>query len=256
MRQSRVSGSSYDTRPPIFVNSLPKSGTHLLLQITQALPQVQYYGRFIATSPSLTQKVRSDKQLSQMIEGVLPNETLGAHLHYSEAVASAMLRVKSLHLFIYRDPRDVLFSEINYLTRMNRWHRMHKHFRNLPNEASRLKLGLDGYDDRYPEANSRLLPYAPWLNETNTLAIRYEDLSGPSQREIIDQILTLWRSKTGATSTPDGLAASLVASISPEKSHTFHKGGSGRWKVGLTDEEIRTVNRRLSPALRSFGYDV
>ncbi|MBI1417890.1 MAG: hypothetical protein GC146_11765 [Limimaricola sp.] len=246
--------SAYHARPPVFANSVPKSGTHLLLQITRALPCSRYLGRFIATCPSLTLRERSPVALSRRIAKVLPGETLGAHLYYSAEVAEAMSRLGALHLFIYRDPRDVITSETFYLAQMNRWHRMHKYFKKLPDNAARLALSLDGLDERYPEANARLLPYAGWIRAPGVVPIRYEDLTGECQAKEIERIVEAWRVQGGRTDSIDDLVARLIAAIDPERSHTFREGGTGKWRRRLTESEAEALTSRLRPSLEAFGY--
>jgi hypothetical protein len=254
LQRRGLSAIDFAASPPIVVNSLPKSGTHLLLQITQAMPHSRYYGRFIATSPSLTQRERSPKAVAKRIAGLMPAETLGAHLYYSTEVADAMERINALHLFIYRDPRDVITSEAHYLSDMNRWHRMHKYFRDLSDHKARLALALDGLDERYPEANARMLPYAGWVSAPGVVAIRYEDLIGSRQADEVARITAAWRKRGGEVSDPDNLGMRLSASIDPGKSHTFREGGSGNWRNKLTDEEAREITERLEPSLTAYGY--
>jgi sulfotransferase family protein len=248
-----VNAGDYEIHPPVFANSVPKSGTHLLLQITREMPETRYRGRFIATSPSLTQKERSPRQLSRKIKTVLPGETLGSHLYYSTEVEAALTDINALHLFIYRDPRDVIVSEAFYLAEMNRWHRMHKHFSKCSGDAARLALALDGIDESYPECNARLLPYSGWLASDRTVAIRYEDIAGVNQAWEIERIVGAYRATH--KDTPDDLVKSLCAAVRPEKSHTFRRGGSGGWKRGLSKEAAAMVTKRLRPALDAFGYE-
>lgn len=255
-RRRRIRASDFSTAPPIVVNSLPKSGTHLLLQIARAMPNSRYFGRFVATSPSLTLRERSPAAIARRIERLMPAETVGAHLHYLPEVAEALERVNALHLFIYRDPRDVIISEAHYLADMNRWHRMHRYFRKLPDEKARLELALDGLDRRYPEANTRLINYAGWIDAPGVVAIRYEDLSGPRQADEIARVVAAWRARGGTTAEGSGLITRLRCAIDPGKSHTFREGGSGKWRGAMTGPEADEFSRRLQPALSAYRYPV
>jgi hypothetical protein len=254
LQRRAVNPSDFAAAPPIVVNSLPKSGTHLLLQITRAMPHSCYYGRFIATSPSLTLRERSPQALARRITSLMPGETVGAHLHYFPEIAGALEQINAVHLFIYRDPRDVITSEAHYLADMNRWHRMHKHYRNLADHGARLALALDGLDQCYPEANARMLPYAGWVNAPGVVAIRYEDLSGPRQADEIARIVAAWRARGGRTTEAAALTERLSQAIDPGKSHTFREGGSGNWRRQLTDVEAHSITERLEPSLAAYGY--
>lgn len=246
---------AYANCPPLFVNSLPKSGTHLLLQVTRALPGVRYLNRFIATSPSITQRERAPDELARRISAVLPSETLGCHLYCSAEAKAALQGINALHLFIYRDPRDVIVSEAYYLSEMNRWHRMHKHFAKLGNDRDRLQLALNGLDRRYPECNSRLLPYSGWLQDPDTLAIRYEDISGAGRDSQLLRIIDAYTARTGGMAEDrSALLQALKTAIDPGKSHTFRRGGTGKWRQGLSDAEARALTEQLRPSLEAFGY--
>lgn len=249
-----TSASAYKENPPIIVNSVPKSGTHLLLQVTQSMPRNVYRGNFIATNPSTTLKERTSNKLAKMVYAVLPNETLGAHIYHSPEVQEALKKINAVHLFIYRDPRDVVTSEAFYLAEMNKWHRMHKPFSRLETPSERLSLALKGLDERYPECNARLLPYAAWLECPNTIAIKYEDIAGEHQGREITRIVDGWLAKGGHIEDRTSLIKSLQEAVQPKKSHTFRRGGTGKWRESLDDTQVKDVTNTLAPSLKAFGY--
>ena len=147
-------------RPPIIVNSLPKSGTHLLMQIAGALPGTRFYGSFIAQTPSLTMRERSQDKLNASISAIVPGEYLGAHLYHSTATAAAISERNALHLFIWRDPRDVIVSEAYYLYKMSRWHAMHKAFAAINDPHERMRLAILGNgSEQYKDASRRIGSY-------------------------------------------------------------------------------------------------
>ena len=74
IRRYASSASDFAERPPIIINSLPKSGTHLLLQVVLGLPSYSTYGGFIATTPSLTMRRRSDEALVRVVVPVSTTE--------------------------------------------------------------------------------------------------------------------------------------------------------------------------------------
>jgi len=245
---------SWQTRPPIIVNSLPKSGTHLLLQLVRALPRGRYRGGFIASSPSLSQKPRSPGAVARRLDGILPGECLGGHLYHSNEAELALRDRNFLSLFICRDPRDVLISELHYLTEMNHWHRMHRHYACLPDFQARLTLALEGLDNFYPECNQRFLPYAAWMKSEGTYVIRYEELTGTARRDVLQDILDRFMQRGGQVEDPLGMLSSMEQAADPSASHTFREGGSGKWSRGISDEQAWEITQRLAPSLAAFGY--
>ncbi|WP_084514100.1 sulfotransferase domain-containing protein [Salipiger mucosus] len=243
--RTSASDDDYLHHPPVIVNSLPKSGTHLLMQLAMNLPGTRQYGSFIAQTPSLTLKLRSQQAIDRRIKSVAPGEVVGAHLHYSPETAEALRRRNALHLFIWRDPRDVLLSEAHYLAKMNRWHAMHKTFASLSDFDAQVRLAITGLDEhRYPRADKRIGPYMGWTESYGCVCLRYEDLVSPQTniqecQRIIDAYKQLARSPRSLPS-----AKELVNAIDPQGSHTFNKGGIARWK-----EEMSPANLDLCHAI-------
>jgi hypothetical protein len=158
-------------------------------------------------------------------------------------------------LFVYRDPRAVLVSEVFYLAEMNRFHRMHRHFSKLKTLDDRLKLALDGLDRRYPSASERFLPYAAWLDDKDTLALKYEEMVDSHREKNIAKISDRWRELTqGALPLYPDLQKTLLEAVDPSKSHTFREGGSERWRSKLSTRQVDLVTERLEPVLEQFGY--
>jgi sulfotransferase 6B1 len=241
----------YRARPPIIVNSLPKSGTHLLMQIAQELPDRRYFGSFIAQTPSLTLRMRSQAEIDRRIAAIVPGEVLGTHLYYTPETEAAFRKVNAIHLFIWRDPRDVLLSEAHYLTKMNRWHAMHKSFAALPDTESRIRFSILGNGGTYPGAEERIGSYMGWLSSENCLSLRYEELVDPqTQLAECQRILDLYQARA---QSPDPLpsADALVDAINPERSHTFNRGGIGRWRKEMSEANLALCQERLGPWLES-----
>ena len=247
-------GHSADARhrPPVVVNSIPKSGTHLVLQIVRALPDTRYWGTFIATTPSLTLRPRAPEALARHITRLLPGEAAGAHLYHAPQIEAALRTSGALHLFVCRDPRDVLLSEAHYLATMNRWHRMHRPFRRL-DPTARLRLAIEGFDARYPACEHRLAPYLGWLDAPDTLVLRYENFFGPTREKTLARISTAFATRTHWAGDRQALTARLAAAIDPQKSHTFHSGGTQKWRTAYDPATLRRANQRLGPVLAALG---
>jgi len=236
--------SDYETHPPILVNSLPKSGTHLLLQIARALPSTRYFGSFIAQAPSITMRLRSQAEINARIDRIVPSEVIGGHLHFTEETAEALKRKNVLHLFIYRDPRDVVISEAHYLAEMNRWHRLHKTFKRVRDKQERIKLAIEGTGlPSYPRVDKRFNAFLAWQSAKDCLILRYEHLLNPATlKRSIYQIVDAFIRHGGHVCDQQELAIKLINSISPKRSHTFHRGGIARWRQGMSkDNQLRML---------------
>ena len=249
-----ASPHDYQTRPPIIVNSLPKSGTHLLMQVAQALPGTVQYGSFIAQTPSYSLKERSVGQVVNRIKSLAPGEIVGAHIYHNPAVAKAMDDRNALHLFIWRDPRDVLISEAHYLGEMARFHAMHKTFAAVAGKQDRIRMAIEGVDDRYGDCTKRVGAYMGWRGEHNTTVLRYEELTDPAtQTAHLARIVTALNNRSGNDLDVQATVQRLIEAIDPEKSHTFHKGGAEKWRTEMDADNQRLALKYLKDWLPNEG---
>ena len=216
---------NYALHPPIIVNSIPKSGTHLLMQVARALPGSRYFGSFLAQQPSLTLRYRSQADIDRGIRKLVPGEVLGAHLHFTPETAARLRHINAVHLMIVRDPLDVLLSEAHYLRVMAQFHRMHAEFKNLSAEEA-IEQCLTGSrlsPDIFPSFEHRIAPYCGWVDNLDCCVIRFEDTRNPVTAETaVRRAVASWGAKAGRS--PDEvqvLVAGALEAIDPHKSHTF-----------------------------------
>lgn len=247
-----------DIAPPVIANSVPKSGTHLLLQILSALPNLRPWGLFLASQPSFTFTPVKSRVMSARIHAMANRELAGAHIHWSPSVQAAISERSAVHFFIYRDPRDVVVSEAHYLGEMNRWHRLHRHFRAIPDLQARIRLSIEGLDPssglEYPNIALRYGRYLGWLDDDRVCAVRYEDLTGPNCRSVVGDIARHWMARDGGRYCLETLTEHSLNAIRPEASHTFRRGGAGGWQEVMSDETKACFSRTAESLLTRLGY--
>lgn len=246
--------------PPAIANSFPKSGTHLLDQIVGALPGRVNYGEFLSSmTSSLTFRRRADADVAASLARSRPGEIVRAHLFYGDQTAAALRGVNAAHYFIYRDPRDVVVSEAHYLRTMNRWHRLHKVFKQTATveDAVRLAItGLAGRDDYfYPDIGERFRLYTPWIGNARCCAVRFEDLTGENAESEISRMAGFYAESAADQIDTAELAQVMRAAIAPEKSHTFRSGKRGGWREALTPELRRLFEETTNGLLVELGYE-
>jgi hypothetical protein len=246
--------SAYKQRPPVLVNSIPKSGTHMLMQVARAIPNTSYYGSFVARIPSWSRTARSPKQIARLIRKSTPGEVVGAHLPYDEETAGALASLNALHVFIYRDPRDVVMSEAHYLANMNRWHSMHRTFSRITSEEERVRTCIVGTDDpQFPDVTGRLIGYAGWLKHPGTIAIRYEDLYGPDRQVQITRIIEQYERQAETTISSEA-REEIMNAIDPSRSHTFRSGGTEKWRREMSAKNQDLFASIGEPLIIALGY--
>ncbi len=260
-RARRATDADYRARPPVICNSFPKSGTHLLVQVLEALPGVVNLGAFLASTPSITFRERSPQTMARRIDTIGPGEVVSAHLHHDERCAAALLRKRAVHYFIYRDLRDVAVSEAHYLTRMNRWHRLHRYYRDLPDDAARIAWAITGERDPkfpydYPNIGERFARFRGWLEDANVCAVRFEDLVGERRHATVWRIVSHYFH--AAELEESNIAAAVhhaEQAIDPSRSHTFRTGKTGGWRSAFTLEHVRRMHEAAGRVLIDLGYE-
>jgi len=235
---------------PVLVNSIPKSGTHLALQIARTLPGTHYVGRFVAERPSLSLKQRNKDQIRRRLLAIEAGEVAAAHVHYHNFAEQALRISHAIHLFIRRDPAEIVRSEIHYLGTMAWHHRMSARFRRAgPLEA--LELAIFGAPDRpdlYPAFADRIAPFLGWLDHSNVLQISFESLRDPArQREEIGRMA--WFLKARGLDPGRNWVDAAMKGIQPAASHTFSDRQRGKGPP-FTERQLAA----LMPVRRALGY--
>lgn len=257
----KVNQDSYFINPPILGNSFPKSGTHLLLQVLENLPGINNYHGFIASrNSSAILKERSLENHLRLINRIVPGEVIPAHLFYSPIYKKELIKINCIHYFIYRDLRDCVVSEVNYITNMNPWHRLHKYFKSLKNDEERISaIILATWNHRttcdYPNIGDRFNMYSGWLNDNSVFAVRFEDLVSLKQQEIIIRILQNYKKKSEYNFDLDAEVLKIKENINPKKSHTFWKGKIGGWKEYFTERNKDQFKSVAGNILINLNYE-
>ncbi|MBK9206993.1 MAG: sulfotransferase domain-containing protein [Anaerolineales bacterium] len=233
---------SFHEAPPIFGNSKPKSGSHLLLQILNGFTQIMPY-KYVEADPIRTiEKEGRRKKKEEILDELthLPSGVIGwGYLDATQANASFLTETGRVNYFIYRDPRDMLVSQVFFATDMHGEHGMHDYYNSLPDFGARLNVAITGIDRdglKMVSVKQRYEGVFQWLEQKNVMCLRFEDLI--NNRDVTLNAMLDEVEKTGyKIPTPRAQALSvLVDAIQPKKSHTFRSGKTGGWTQHFTDE--------------------
>jgi len=246
---------------PILINSFPKSGTHLLHQIfLNNPPHLSDYNTFIASMPSFAQMERSRNKTLKMVNNIIGGELIRAHLFYNSDVGSLLNKKKVIHYFIYRDPRDVVISEANYLYDMNKWHRLHKYFKKFPSLDDRIMFSIKGNDFcktplDYPNVVERFHRYKGWLLSENVFPVKYEELVSGNRDTHIKNIMNYYINQSAEQKNINEMVSKGISNINPTKSHTFREGGKQKWKKYFNDEHKLIFKKIGGELLIELDYE-
>lgn len=181
-----------------------------------------------------------------------------AHLVYSKRYGGWLADRNFAHFFIYRDPRDVVVSEAHYLTRMNRWHRLHKYFKSLDTVEDRISFSIMGHEFLdvpydYPNIAERFRRYMPWIDHDDVCAVKFEDLLAKAETTVA-KMVRYYARKSGRNFDASHVTEQAIQSINPENSHTYRRGDKCRWKKTFTEEHKRQFKEIAGDLLIELGY--
>ena len=252
---------SFTEAPPIFGNSKPKSGSHLLWQILNGFTQIMPY-KYVEADPVRTIKKDGERRTADRIAGDLrhiPKGVIGwGYVEASPENIAVLCQPGRVNYFIYRDPRDLLVSQVFFATDMHEEHGMHEFYKSLPDFGERLKIAITGIDRdglKMVSVRQRYEGVFEWLEQPHVMCLRFEDLvdkRDATLNAMLDEV-----EKTGyKILTPRERALEiLVAAIQPKKSQTFRAGKTGGWKEYFTEEHKAMFKDVAGDLLVRLGYE-
>ncbi len=251
----------FNEAPPIFGNSKPKSGSHLLWQVLNGFTSIMPY-KYVEAEPVRTITREGRRRTAEEILGDLKRIPCGViGWGYVEATPENVSFLTSrgrVTYFLYRDPRDLLVSQVFYATEMHEEHGMHAYYRSLPDFGERLKAAIIGVDQdgvRMVGVRQRYEAVLAWLATPGVCCLRYEDFIQRRQ-ETLSAMLDEVESTGYRLPLPRAQAlARLMEAIQPKKSRTFRAGKVGAWREHFTEEHKRLFKDVAGDLLMQLGYE-
>ncbi|HAV78385.1 MAG TPA: hypothetical protein DCX53_13640 [Anaerolineae bacterium] len=189
----------------------------------------------------------------------LPQGVIGwGYLDATRENASFLTEAGRVNYFIYRDPRDMLISQVFFATDMHEEHGMHDFYISLPDFDERLTVAITGIDKdglKMVSVKQRYEGVFQWLEQKKVLCIRFEDLINNRDTTLMSMLDEV--EKTGyKIPTPREKSLSiLVEAIQPKKSHTFRSGKTGGWKTYFTEEHKSLFKDVAGDLVVRLGYE-
>ena len=276
--QSTRTTSQDDARPKIFVNSLPKSGTHLLTSILDNISGLKYqkpalnrnlrwrpidYVRLWDQRTCLVGIGRPRKvklaTLYHILNGLHPGRYLIGHVPYQECVHDSLNSFGIRTLFVTRDPRDVVVSQVHYVLK-RKFHHLHKDFKRLRTDKERIITAILGIR----KSNSvksrgiaeKLTSTLKWADQESVMVLHFEELIGErgggsleSQEKAIMNIGKHIGIEIGVEE------AHSIGESAFGKGHTYRKGKIGGWQ-DVFDKDVKDIFKRAAGEhLVNMGYE-
>ena len=252
---------SFSDAPPIFGNSKPKSGSHLLLQILNGFTQILPYTYVEADPVRTIEKAGRRKSNDEILNDLkrVPRGVIGwGYVEATPENIAYLCQPNRVNYFIYRDPRDMLVSQVFFATDMHEEHGMHEFYKSLPDLGERLKVAITGIDRDglyMVSVKQRYASVFEWREQPHVMCIRFEDLIH-NRKATLEAMLDEVESTGYKIPTPRTNALSiLVEAIQPRKSHTFRSGKTGGWREHFTVEHKNLFKDVAGDLLVKLGYE-
>ena len=276
----------------LLINSLPKSGTHLLAKAVELFGYKEYFTSegYVEGTPiffSYKHVKNSLKNASVKKKGVkisigaltpffidsailhhwlniIPaNRYTWGHIPYTPTLAPIIKELNYSHFFIIRDPRAVVASQIPFILsageKMPGRHFLEDDFKDM-SPADRLNFFLEGGDAK--KAGVKIKSFQEvyrsmllWKDDPNCLFIRFEELigeKGGGTREQQNKIMKRISLHIGVPVEKNTFIKS--DKIYDTDSRTFVSGRIDGWKTSMDKELRKVLCDYCEPLCREAGY--
>lgn len=264
--------------PKVFINSIPKSGTHLLTTYLEGFPDLINSRLHVPIKglhdPEVPYESRKDfspvpARFDKILRTVRNGQFVSAHMSFHPSLATSLADHGFSSIAVMRDPRDIVVSTAKYIVGLRR-HPLHQHFVEnykssqeqimacvLGTNAASKKSGSFSYLSQNLSSLRELLDsFEGWYSNPSILNIRFEDLVGErggGDKEA--QILQLQNIVTHIYSDEREVDFEELISLQSQKgSATLRKGQIGDWPDHLNDDHIAAIKEAAGPFMEAHGY--
>ena len=268
--------------PPFLINSLPKSGTHLLQKTIALFPGIQErYIHVCRSTLDLFEPLNFDEGDETLPIGIDWPEMISAqslqkifsslnskrfsyatcHLPFSDDTLKLIRKSKFKTLLILRDPRDIVLSHANYIGK-NSNHFLYGLYKKL-SQSDRIMTSITGLEKSTDPQEPQLLniedryrSVMPWCSTQFNYTTYFEKLVGEQgggtaitqhrELENIAKHLGLRYSNDHLDHIANNLFGGTV---------TFRNGLIGNWKSQLSEKHKYTFKKIAGELLIELGYE-
>lgn len=271
-RGKSATGEKY----PIFFNSLPKSGTHLLSKALTGLPGIEHSGyhierRMIAkfVDPDIDYPLEGREDLhiprdlpwiERLLAEIKPGQFVTSHMYYNKPMFNVLNKMRFKSILMLRDPRDVVLSWANYVSK-EKTHLLYPFFCEKEMEFT-ISCGIQGVSKeetgtrRQAPISELINRHYRWISEGGAFLARFEDLIGERgggskklQKRLLKDLSRFLEVEA------DGRTIQAVCESLFGGTYTFNKGMIGRWREEYSDAHKRMFKQEIGDLLIRLGYE-
>jgi hypothetical protein len=250
-----------DSTPCVLGNAMPKSGSHLINQVIQGLPNL---GPFVnpgfppVNRDEINDKLPDAEVLANLIQ-MRPGDISYGYVKARSPFVELLTQSGRATIFVFRDPRDMIISHVFYATQMHTGHGMHRYYNdNLHTMEQRIETAIQGVEEPGSELSPILAKYEGylgWIEQAAVLCLRFEDLILDRQNAL-NRLLDYLTARGFRSIYPRSHEIEvLLQAIAPKKSGTFRKGQPGNWREHFTPANIAFFKDQTGDLLVRMGYE-
>lgn len=211
---------------PIFLTSIPKTGTSLMKHVLRCDWKDGTEGISIQVFPGENLILNLDP-IHHHVRG---------HAGYFDELK--MWTMNRTCIFLYRDPRDVIVSWSYAMDRVTVGNMLSDlEFGNVKNAPDRIGMLIEGLPQMFET-------FLPWFKQPGVHKIRYEDVLYCPERVLAPIALEL-----------DVPLRDLVERSKYRKTGTFRAGRVGDWRNDFTDAHCATFESGWGTIMEAMGYE-
>jgi len=245
-------------QPKIFINSVPKSSTNLVIQLVKGITKL-YQGK--------SYWVNNENDVLSIKEG----ELVYSHLPYNEKFSSGLQSKSINQIFIYRDLRDVAVSMVYFINDVFFDHPLHQVFKKritlFEDQLDAVILGVDligeenenkwGVKKHYPGIYEETYKIYEWRKDPSVCCIRYEDLVNnlTADTEILKIINFLWEDLRNLNISKSEFLKIMKNNIDTKNSWTYRQGKFGGWREEFTSRNKANFKKVAGDLIIKLGYE-
>jgi hypothetical protein len=257
----RWGSQSLAKTPSVLGNAMPKSGSHLIIQVLQGLVDV---GPFVNPGFPPVNRTEDNRKLPEaaMLENLRrmrPGDIAYGYVQARPEYIRELTRSGKSSVFVYRDPRDMIVSHVFYATEMNDQHGMHVYYsEKVTNLEERINAAIQGVAEKdagLSSVKTKYENYLGWLEVPEILSLRFEDLILDQDRALA-RILEYLSTRGFESMVSQKMAVErLKRAVAPSRSGTFRRGKPGNWREYFTQGNKDRFKDVAGDLLLRLGYE-